>query len=204
MRDASNSTSLREHMLLFSRFLRSPRTVGAVTPSSRAVGEAMVADLDFAKPLRIVELGAGTGALTAPIVDRLGPHNQFLAIDIDPLFCQSIERRWPGIPCVCASAERLDAIAAERGMLPIDHIVSGLPFVSLPVAVTREILQAIATGLRPGGTFTTFNYLHAYKLPSAVAFRRQMSQKLGSTPHIRLVVRNFPPALILTWTKQAH
>ncbi|MCC7009173.1 MAG: methyltransferase domain-containing protein [Acidobacteria bacterium] len=202
MRDAPNSTSLREHMLLFSRFLRSPRTVGAVTPSSRAVGEAMVANLDFSKPLRIVELGAGTGALTAPIVERLGPHNQFLAIDIDPAFCKNIQKRWPGIECICASAERLDTIVVDRGMAPVDHIVSGLPFVSLPIAVTRQILRSIAAVLRPGGTFTTFQYLHAYKLPSAVAFRKQMSGHMGSLPHVHLVVRNFPPALILTWTKQ--
>ena len=35
MRDVSNGTGLREHVLLFSRFLKSPRTVGALTPSSR-------------------------------------------------------------------------------------------------------------------------------------------------------------------------
>jgi len=202
MREASNGTSLREHVLLFSRFLRSPRTVGAVTPSSRAVGEAMVTDLDFARPSRIVELGPGTGALTAPVVERLRPHTEFLAIDIDPEFCKSIQKRWPSIPCVCASAARLDAIVAERDMMPVDHIISGLPFVSLPIAVTRDILDAIAAVLRPGGTFTTFQYLHAYKLPSGVAFRRQMNDKMGAPPRLHLVLRNFPPALVLTWTKQ--
>ena len=30
MREVSNGTGLREHVLLFSRFLRSPRTVGAL------------------------------------------------------------------------------------------------------------------------------------------------------------------------------
>ena len=104
MRDVPNGTPLREHALLFSRFLKSPRTVGAVTPSSRALAEAMVAHVDFSKPSRIVELGPGTGALTAPIVERLGPHIEFLAIDIDPAFCDEIQKRWPSVDCVCASA----------------------------------------------------------------------------------------------------
>jgi phosphatidylethanolamine/phosphatidyl-N-methylethanolamine N-methyltransferase len=202
MREASNGTSIREHVLLFSRFLRSPRTVGAVTPSSRAVAEAMVSHVDFSKPARIVELGPGTGALTAPIVERISPHIEFLAVDIDPAFCEQIQKRWPSVDCVCASAELLGKIVADRGLFPVDHIVSGLPFVSLPVPVTKQILENIAAVLRPGGTFTTFQYWHAYGLPSGVAFRRSMNAKMGSHPHIRFVLRNFPPALVLTWEKR--
>ena len=202
MRDASNTTNLREHVLLFSRFLRSPRTVGAVLPSSRAVSEAMVAHIDFRKPARIVELGPGTGAFTAPIVEQLQPHTEFLALDIDPAFCELIQARWPSVECMCASAERLAAIVADRGMHPIDHIVSGLPFVSLPLPVTQRILENIVTVLQPGGTFTTFQYLHGYQLPSAITFRRSLGAKLGASPRRRTVFRNFPPAFVLTWTKR--
>lgn len=102
---------------------------------------------------------------------------------------------------MCASAEHLDTLVSERGMRPVDHILSGLPFASLPSAVTRQILQGITNVLRPGGTFTTFQYVHAYTLPSAGSFRRDMSERLGSAPDIRLVLRNFPPALVLTWKK---
>ena len=201
MRDAETGTTLRSHMLLFSRFLRNPRTVGALAPSSRALAEAMVAHVDFSRPGRIVELGPGTGALTAPIVERLGPHIQFLAVDIDPAFCDEIQKRWPSVNCVCASAERLDAIVTALDMMPIDHIVSGLPFVSLPAEMTRQILESIAAVLEPGGTFTTFQYLHGYRLPSAVAFRKQMSHKMGHKPHVRLVLKNLLPALVMTWQK---
>ncbi|HVT48729.1 MAG TPA: methyltransferase domain-containing protein [Vicinamibacterales bacterium] len=202
MREASSTgAGLRDHFLLFSRFLRSPRTVGALTASSRALAEAMVTGLDHGQSRHIVELGPGTGALTGAIVDRLGTDSRFLAIDIDPRFVQQIRKRWPDVECVCASAERVDALAAERSMTPVDHIVSGLPFVSLPLPMTREILASIGRALRPGGTFTTFQYVHGYRLPSAVAFRARMNALMGSTPHRYLVVRNFPPALVLTWTK---
>jgi len=197
----SNGTGLREHVLLFSRFLRSPRTVGAVTASSRALAEAMLEGLDLQGPGRIVELGPGTGAFTAAIVERLGPEATFLAIDVDPEFVRRIQTRWPDVTCICESAESLAAIVEARGMLPVDHIVSGLPFVSLPPLVTRQILEGVTTALRPGGTFTTFQYLPAYGLPSAVSFRRSMSARIGSQPSARLVMRNVPPALVLTWRK---
>jgi phospholipid N-methyltransferase len=201
MREATNGTGIREHVLLLSRFLRSPRTVGAVTPSSRAVAEAMVSDLDFSRPSSIVELGPGTGALTGPIVERLGPHIDFLAVDIDPAFCEQIQRRWPRVDCVCGSAEQLDAILADRGRPAVDHILSGLPFVSLPVPVTRQILEIVVKVLRPGGTFTTFQYAHAYGMPAGASFRRSMSERMGAEPHVTLVLKNLPPALVLTWRK---
>jgi phospholipid N-methyltransferase len=201
MSDASNGTSLREHVFLFSRFLRSPRTVGAVTASSRALAEAMVDGLDLKRPGHIVELGPGTGVFTAAIAERLGDDTRFLAIDIDAAFVQQIKKRWPSIECVCASAERLDELVDARAMQPIDHIVSGLPFVSLPPPMTKQILQSVACVLRPGGTFTTFQYLHGYALPQAVSFRRAMTHRMGCEPITRLVVRNVPPAVVLTWRK---
>jgi phospholipid N-methyltransferase len=199
--EPSNGTSLREHVLLFSRFLRSPRTIGAVTASSRALAQAMVSGLDLAHARHIIELGPGTGVFTAAIVDQVSLGTRVLAVDIDPEFVRRLKGRWPEIESVCDSAERLCDLAAERGMLPVDHIVSGLPFVSLPVAMTRQIIDSITAALRPGGTFTTFQYMHAYRLPSAAAFRARMSAKIGRPPHVRLCVRNFPPALVLTWHK---
>jgi phospholipid N-methyltransferase len=58
--------------------------------------------------------------------------------------------------------------------------------------------------LRVGGTFTTFQYVHAYRMPPAAAFRREMSRRLDSQPAYQLVVRNVPPALVLTWHRRAH
>jgi phospholipid N-methyltransferase len=201
MSESSNGTGIREHVLFFSRFLKSPRTVGAVTASSRALAEAMVDGIDLQRPGRIVELGPGTGAFTSTIVERLGAETRFLALDIDPAFVQRINARWPAVECVCASAERLSDIAGDRGMLPIDHIVSGLPFVSLPPPVTQQITESITRALRPGGTFTTFQYVTGYGFPSAVAFRRSMAQLMGAQPAVRLVVRNMPPVLVMTWRK---
>jgi phosphatidylethanolamine/phosphatidyl-N-methylethanolamine N-methyltransferase len=201
MADTSNGTSLREHVFLFGRFLRSPRTVGALTASSRALAEAMVDNIDLDRPARIAELGPGTGALTARIVERLRRDTRFLAVDIDPAFVAQVQRRWPAVECVCASAEQLDLLAADRGMFPLDHIVSGLPFVSLPPPMTNKILESVTTALRPGGTFTTFQYLHGYGLPTAGSFRRGMSERMGHEAVTKMVLRNIPPAVVLTWTK---
>ena len=203
MDDASNNNVLRESILIFSKFLKSPRTVGAVSPSSRALAQRMVSELPRDRPVNVVELGPGTGAFTGAIVDSLVPGARFLAIDIEPDFVQKIRQRWPSVECVCASAEQLEALVRNRRLGPVDHIISGLPFASLPMAMTRQILEGIERTLRPGGTFTTFQYVHGYWMPHGRLFRQQMSEIMGTLPRRRLVLRNFPPTYILTWTRHA-
>jgi phosphatidylethanolamine/phosphatidyl-N-methylethanolamine N-methyltransferase len=198
----SNGSGLREHLLLFSRFLRSPRNIGAIAPSSPVLARAMVRDVDLGGgAVRVVELGPGTGAFTSAIVSRLGPSARYLAIDREAAFVERLRELWPQIECVCASAAMLPALAADRGLAPVDHIISGLPFASLPGAVTTQILDGIEQTLRPGGTFTTFQYVHAYGLPPAVAFRHDINRRMGGQPTRRLVVWNIPPAFVLTWKR---
>jgi phospholipid N-methyltransferase len=201
MSDASNGTGLREHILMASRFLRSPSTVGAVSASSRAMARKMVERLPNDRPVTVVELGPGTGSFTSAIVERVASGSRILAIDLEQTFIDRVRRRWPSVDCVCASAEHLEQLVAERHLAPVDHIISGLPFASLPVDVTRKILDGIEHTLRPGGTFTTFQYLHGYGLGPGRSFRREMSVRMGAQPERRLVLKNFPLSFILTWTR---
>jgi phosphatidylethanolamine/phosphatidyl-N-methylethanolamine N-methyltransferase len=201
MRSGPTGSGLREHLLLLGKFLRNPRSVGAVAPSSQTLARAMVDGLELDGETRVVELGPGTGAFTREILKRIGPSARYLAIDREPAFVERLRTQWPAAEFVCSSAVALPTLAVERGLTPIDHVVSGLPFASLPGPVTKEILDGIDRTLRPGGTFRTFQYVHAYGLPPAVAFRRDITARLGCAPTKQLVVRNIPPAFVLTWRR---
>ena len=194
------SDSLREHLLIASKFLRNPRTVGAVSASSKAMAREMVREIPTGKSVNVVELGPGTGSFTRVIVERLAPGSRFLAIELDGEFVERLRPRWPSVEFVLASAEELEQLVKKRRLQPVDHIVSGLPFASLPVDVSRKVMDGIQHTLRPGGTFTTFQYLHGYWMPPGRTFRREMSVRMGA-PHRRLVLKNFPISFILTWTR---
>jgi phospholipid N-methyltransferase len=193
----------QDHWLFLRHFRKSPRTVGAIAPSSRRLACAMLDGLDLApgRSTRVVELGPGTGAITSEIARRLPGDAVCLAIDLDPVFIERVSARWPRIDSICDRAERLVEIARSRQLLPIDHIISGLPFASLPSASARAIADAIVASLRVGGTFTTFQYAHAYGFPSAVSVRQTLSRDMKADPERRLVVGNLPPALVLRWRK---
>ncbi|MFO7692876.1 MAG: methyltransferase domain-containing protein [Vicinamibacterales bacterium] len=192
----------REHLLFLGALVRNPRSVGAIVPSSAQLARRIAQDVTPGS--RVIELGPGTGVVTRELLARTGERGTLLAVDTDRTFVEGIRRAWPGIDCVCASAETLPVLAAERGWSDVDHIVSGLPFAVLPQATTRLIIDGVERLLRQGGTFTTFQYAHAFRLPPAVAFRRQLSARLACQPTSQLVVRNVPPALVLTWRRLAH
>ncbi len=189
-----------EQLMFLGALVRNPRSVGAIMPSSAYLARDMV--WDVAPGSRVVELGPGTGVITRAVIHRAGAGGTVLAIDTNRAFVERIQREWPEVDCVCASAETLPALVSARGWAGVDHIVSGLPFATLPSAVTLQILDGVRDTLRPGGTFTTFQYVHAYRMPPAAAFRRELSARLGSEPRSRLVMRNVPPARILTWRRQ--
>ncbi len=193
---------LRETVLILTKFLRHPRTVGAVLPSSRALAQAMVAALPVSRPASIVELGPGTGAFTGAILERVGPSARVLAMDLEPEFVETVREQWPSVVCVCASAEELESLVAAHGFGPIDHIISGLPFASLPAAMTDRILDGVERTLKRGGTFTQFHYLHGFGMPPGRAFRRDMSARMGGPPTRTFVLRNFPPACVFTWRRR--
>jgi len=196
------SSEWREHLVFLGALMRNPRSVGAIAPSS--VQLARKVSQHVTPGSRVIELGPGTGVVTRELLARTGESGTLMAVDTDRTFVERIRRAWPEVDCVCASSETLPLLAAPRGWTGVDHIVSGLPFAVLPAATTRLIIDAVQSVLRPGGTFTTFQYAHTFRLPPAVAFRRQLSAQLASEPTSQFVVRNVPPALVLSWRRLAH
>ena len=62
------------------------------------------------------------------------------------------------------------------------------------VAGTREVLAQ-------DGEFRTFQYVHAYGLKSARRFRAMMAEQFRTCKRSQPVLRNVPPAYILTYKK---
>ncbi len=161
----------------------------------------MLEGLDLKSGMRIVEFGPGTGSFTGEIFHRLPGDGQYLGIERERAFVEILQKRFPRGDFALDSVAQLREIADARGLLPVDHIISGLPFASLPQSLTLEVLDAIGEVLRPGGTFTTFQYLHAYRFASARTFRARMAERFGPIRERRLEWRNLPPAYVFTWQK---
>ena len=77
---AMSPNRLRERARFLRSFLRSPRQVGAVLPTSRWAVRAMLDLAPIEHARCVVEMGAGTGPYTREILTRLRPDARFLSL----------------------------------------------------------------------------------------------------------------------------
>ena len=156
-------------------------------------------------PLRladtVVELGPGTGSFTRAIQDSIVPSTTFFALEINKEFATNLRLRFPGLTVHHDSADKLPQYLAHHGKSAADCVLSGLPWASLPIAVQEESMTAVVESLSPGGTFTTFAYLHALCLPGARRFRKRLESLFTSVELSPVVWLNLPPAFVYRCTK---
>lgn len=185
----------------FKQFLKNPTKIGAITPSSSELAKAMVQDIKIGPGETILELGPGTGAFTRHIQQILPDKQAYVGIELEPKFVQHLQSRFPDLCFIVGRAENANELYQRSGFDPAKAIISGIPFAVLNEKTRRGILQTLQRLMPPGCIFRTFQYVHAYRLPPAVKFRRQMDEIFGNHHRSRVVFRNLPPAFVLTWKR---
>ncbi len=89
---------------------------------------AIAAKVDPLRPGLVVELGAGSGAVTQALLARGIAPERLIAIEYSDYFSGLLTRRFPGVTVICG-----DAFDFDRHMPmgePIAAIVSGLPLLN--------------------------------------------------------------------------
>lgn len=177
-------------------FLRSPLTVGAVAPSSRALARVVTAPVPRVGAPVVVELGPGTGAFTGEIQRRLAGRGRHIAVELNERFAAHLAARHPGVEVARADAGNVREVLAERGLAVADVLVSGLPWAAFAEGRQRDVLTAIIGTLAPHGAFTTFAYVHARWAGPARRLLRSLESRFDEVVVGRTVWANLPPALV--------
>jgi phospholipid N-methyltransferase len=172
----------------FRSWVRNPCAIGAVVPSSRLLAKLMATNL--LPGARVIELGAGTGTVTAAILDSGVRPEDLYVVERDAEFVRILRRRFPHCPVIAADAMSL---GNHLDCLPetFDFIVSGLPLVLFSRLEKVRVLSQAFDMLRPGGCFHQFTY--AGRCPVDRALRRALrleSALIGVVPF------NLPPAFV--------
>jgi phospholipid N-methyltransferase len=183
----SGATFLRE-------FLKDPVMLGAVAPSGPELARTVVEAADLRPGQLVVELGAGTGPMTAEIL-RQRPEGPFVALEPNPQLAAALRARFPQVRVEERFAHELPAILAvmdpERRA---DRVVSSLPWAIWSPERQEEALGAVLAILAPAGRMVTFAYLHSQALPAARRFRAALEARFSRVSTTRTAWRNLPPA----------
>jgi len=174
-------------------FLKSPRVVGSVIPSSSCLERKIVTAAEAEGASVLVELGVGTGGTTRSLLKAMPPQARLLAIERTPEFVHMLQHTVdPRLEVVHGCASSIEVEMGKRGYVDTDAVVSGIPFSTLPKGLAAEIVRAIYQVLAPGGRFV------AYQFTDRVA--DYMRPVMGA-PEIEHELRNVPPVRVFTWRK---
>ena len=176
---------IHESRFLFLRkFLSDAGRVAAVMPSGRRLADALCREVDPHRPQTIVELGAGTGAVTSVACRRSHPQSRIIALEIDPQFAAILRRRCPRAEVVTGDVRDLESHLAARSVTRMDLMICCLALPALPRQTNAAVLQCL-TRLGPQACFT--------QLTLVPLVYRRMYTRLFDDVRFRMVFRNFPP-----------
>jgi phospholipid N-methyltransferase len=192
-------THLIQASLFLKQFLKNPMEVGSLIPSSKYLANAMLDGLHRELINSVVEYGPGNGTFTSLLNANLKSDAQLFAVEPNNYFADQIQLNFPRATVIRDYADRTSSyIGAKEGH--IDLVVSGLPFSLMEwESVERTILETHSI-LKSGGIFRTFVYCHMNQYWKIRKLHRLIEELFSETSY-RTVVRNFPPAFVITCVK---
>ena len=168
------------------------RQTGAIVPSQRFLVSKMLAPVPETYAGQIVELGAGSGALTVRLAARC-PQARILACEINPALARTTRRNLAlaglhdRVEVISDSAQHVLSEMDRRGTGRVDYILSGIPLGALPGERAQALIDAIREAINPGGMYIQFQY-------SLIDRKRVRSRfKILRTVPVLL---NIPPAVV--------
>lgn len=175
-------------------FIRNIRKVGAVAPSSRFLSRRMVLPLKErladpnTPPLRILEAGPGTGAITRFITPLLRPQDSLDVVEMDRDLHTYVSENYSHPSARFHNMNLLDFDESE----PFDFIFSGIPYEAIPGHVVQMLWEKKLALSKSGTILSYFKYINI------VNFRSEYERNVvkEACDCISYEFRNLPPARV--------
>ncbi|WP_319824090.1 class I SAM-dependent methyltransferase [Thalassovita sp.] len=183
----------RDLAVFLTQILRRPMQIGAIAPSSSAVARHMTEGLEQVEG-PIVEFGPGTGSFTRAILERGIAPERLTLMEMNPVFCENLRRKFPGVRVLNRPAQEISDIGEKN----VGAVVSGIPILARP-QIQREMLGNALKVLAPNGYIIQFTYGFDTPIP------RQLQDDLGVSVERRATVwANLPPARVFVFRRMQH
>jgi phosphatidylethanolamine/phosphatidyl-N-methylethanolamine N-methyltransferase len=190
----TKALKLKEGELFFRQWLRSPKSMGSIIPSSKYLARALAEEVTWRPGQYIVELGGGTGAITQGLIDRGIPRENLVVVELEPALFEHLRRRLPGSVVIQGDATKLDDILKRQGIEDVGAVISGLPMVGMPFEFQRAIIQQAFAVQKPGSFVLQYSYSPVSPVPE---------KRLGIDAKIvRWVPLNVPPAFVWRYRRK--
>jgi len=200
----------RSVIKFMAEFTKNWQRTGALLPASRKVAQEMTACIPQAvsgtPPRRILEVGAGTGAITAEILQKLSSEDTLVIYELSPDFAHVLLRRieneldWQGKNIEL----RITAFPEQLEGEHYDFALCSLPFNNFSSTLVKKSLLAFSEVLQGGGLLAFYEYAHIRRVKMSVTnsmrlkrIENMMQKFHGKHSVSKKTVRlSFPPAWV--------
>ncbi len=150
--------------LFLQRWARNPLQMGSVVPSSPALGRRIAALTRHGPEERVLELGAGTGAVSRALLAGGVPAERLAVLEIVPEMAEHLEATLPGVSVIRGDAFALETALPRAWHARIGTVICGIPLVLLPLERQRAFVRAVEA-VAPGRGFLLYTYCVTSPLP---------------------------------------
>jgi phosphatidylserine decarboxylase len=204
--------TLQEKVYFLRQIQHSYSSIGALIPTSRYAARAMAAECARrAGPRTILEVGPGTGAITAAIVASMRPDDRLVLCELNADFVAYLRRRFETEPQFLRVRDQVTLLHMDVTQLDRDQrfdcIISAIPFTNCPPAMIEAIFECYREILKPAGVLTYIEYAYMRAIKERLltdAARRELEgasvvlDRYIDRYQFRrdLIYRNVPPAWV--------
>jgi phosphatidylethanolamine/phosphatidyl-N-methylethanolamine N-methyltransferase len=187
--------TLSDTTLFLQEWLVNPQRTGSVVPSSRRLAAAMARWLPHNPESFVLELGPGTGAVTAALLKRGMREDRLVAIENNPTLTKLLRKRFPQAQIITGDAWHMDTLLGSL-RVPVESVgavISSLPLLNFPKDQVEALAHKIRAMLEPHGNWVQYSYRIDKLRP-----RGASSFRLHAT---KIVWLNLPPARVSVFRK---
>lgn len=192
-RNLSLAALIEDEFRFIKGWVANRKTIGAVSPSSRALARLMVEHADPDPSGYTLELGPGTGVFTQALIDAGVPAGRIIAVEHNEEFCRLLKKRFPALNIVQGDAFDLDKTLAAHAGIRFSAALSGLPLLSFSKELRLRCIEGVLERLMPGKGFVQFSYGPYGPMPA-------IPGRIAATKS-KWVLMNLPPARVWTYTR---
>lgn len=158
--------TLKNNVAFFRQFRERFETTGAIAPSSRFLARSMTRYLAARddRPIRVLEIGPGTGPVTQEIVTHLRTGDHFDLVELNEQFVGILNQRFRDDPDwrQAAPFSQIHQVPVQefRPDERYDFVISGLPLNNFPADLVQTISNYYFELLQPTGVLSYFEYMY--------------------------------------------
>ncbi|MEP7196306.1 MAG: rRNA adenine N-6-methyltransferase family protein [Saprospiraceae bacterium] len=181
------------NLLFIKEGFKKFKSIGSISKSSRFVAKEMLKNINFNEKIVIVELGAGTGAITKFLMEKMNEESKLIIIESNEAFCRKLQVGLDHrVILIQDSAEHIEDHIKNLNLGMVDYVVSSLPFVMFNEHLCIRILNSVSRVMKPDALLIQLHYS---------LWIKKIYEKIFCKIKINFVPVNIPPAFIFICSK---